>query len=355
MIQVPVGQSQLSGWGHYAEPTVLFINKVPNPFMAGQTINLSATKSAGGTELHFSDGTVLKYEESGNLVPALEGVRVWSVPAEGTIVPNGLDYVTVYASYKTKHNKTLNAVPVKVPILRPVAIRIVTDPSHRPVENYYCADSPLYDSATMPIDTSKFKTYALYAKSGSSEIVYSAQIQPEYSYDRIGSIGGGYGWVYGVRGQANKKENVTVYHSLMSPSIESFDYALEITATARINGISLTDKTYIETVPIEYFSYPFPLETGRAVFANNKIRFYYLNGLLNTPVPGLSDMWLYFSLAAPTVFNTQHSLTINFTNGSSGSIWISRESPKSGPRFEATRYDYICADGRISWSRYKED
>ena len=125
MIHINEGQAQLSGWGYSAEPKALFIDKVPEPFMVGQTISAAATREPGGTELHFTDGTILYFRRGYGLFPALDNVTVWTVPAEGTTVSNTLEYVEIHASYTTKSGKVIQAIPAKVPVAVPKFLRVI--------------------------------------------------------------------------------------------------------------------------------------------------------------------------------------------------------------------------------------
>lgn len=125
MIHINEGQAQLSGWGYSAEPEALFINKVPEPFMVGQTISAAATRDRGGTSLKFKDGTILHYHQGYGLFPPLTNVTVWTVPAEGTTVSNSLEYVEIHASYTTKKGKVIQAIPAKVPVAVPSFMRCI--------------------------------------------------------------------------------------------------------------------------------------------------------------------------------------------------------------------------------------
>ena len=125
MIHINEGQAQLSGWGYSAEPEALFINKVPEPFMVGQTISAEATRDRGGTSLKFKDGTILHYRMGYGLFPPLTDVTVWTVPAEGTTVSNTLEYVEIHASYTTKKGKVIQAIPAKIPVAVPKFLRVI--------------------------------------------------------------------------------------------------------------------------------------------------------------------------------------------------------------------------------------
>lgn len=370
MIQVAVGQSQLSGWGHYAEPTTLFIVKIPAPFMVGQTIDLTATKGPGGTQLHFTDGTILSQLESGNLVPALTGVRVWSVPAEGTTIPNGLDYVTIYASYTTKHGKTLNAIPVKVPVARPVSLRVVVPSegygtnSHPVHEEYRNSGSPLYKPTNQNIDTKKIKVYCIW-KNSDGEVVRIEDVE-NYSHTATNahlSVGGGYGYVYGMR-RNNDAFDGKVYTDKTTETEVHYTSSSTITATATIRGIRLTtsDPGVVATTNLNLILINMPRKCGpdydnRTVYTftqGKNIGFLFDNGDFDRPVAGYNDMWLYFSTSEPSVFNTRETLTLNFYDGQSGVLYLARENSAENPRFLKTKYSYSCENGKITWTKEEE-
>lgn len=354
MVQVNTGKSQLSGWGHGAEPEFLFINKVPRPFMLGETISAAATREAGGTELHFTDGTILLYLVQNGLLPALENVTVWTVPSEGTTVSNTLEYVEIYASYTTKKGKVLKAGPVKVAVIKPVAIRVVTAANYKPKEAYFNADSDLYDEDLMPLDKSKYKTYALYTAVGGNEVVYTEEIAPTYTRQLFSQYGGGYHWVYGIAAKSNRQEDITVYHSVDTPSTETFDYAFYIQATATVGGLSFTDTTYFDSMPITRFEYNFPTEYDTHLLKNGGIQFRYADDSLITPTPDLSNMWLYFSSEEPTAYSVTPNKHVTLAEGNEGDIWLVRANPRHSdgePRYESTQYHYVCSGGTTTWTR----
>lgn len=366
MIGVTAGQSQLSGWGHYANPTTLFIKKIPQVFMAGDIVDLTATKSPGGTELHFTDGTVLVYMERGNLVPALENVRVWSIPAEGTTIPNGLDYVTIYASYTTKTGKVINAIPAKVPVATPVSLRVVVPSSgygtnSEPVhEEYRNASSPLYEPTNNHIDTTKIKVYCLW-ENRSGEIVRIEEVEnyQYYATNSFTSLGGGYGYVYGMRRNSDAFDG-NVYTDITTETEVHYTSSSTITATATVRGRALTtsDPGVVATTNISLTLVNSPSESGtdydhRISYTFTKgenIGFLFDNGDFDRPIAGYNDMWLSFSTSEPTVFNVQTSLTLGFYDGASGSLYLVR-SDSAGAGYLYTKYNYTCENGVITWEK----
>ena len=128
MIHIDKNQAQFSAWGHYADPKSLHINKTPEPFRAGDIVDASATRAKDGVTLTMSDGVELLLHDQQGMLPPLEDVTVWAEPAEGTEIPNGLDYVTIYASWTSKHGKVLTT-STDVPVGTPSEMRIVVGES----------------------------------------------------------------------------------------------------------------------------------------------------------------------------------------------------------------------------------
>lgn len=375
MIQVPVGQSQLSGWGHYAEPTVLFINKVPNPFMAGQTIDLSATKSAGGTELHFSDGTVLKYEESGNLVPALTGVRVWSVPAEGTTIPNGLDYVTIYASYITKHGKTLNAIPAKVPVARPSFMRVIVPEEPLIDEGWYLQTLPRWEDkvfngipcrgikSACHIEGVSFVVYWVDSNGNivrTTEAVETPNISICYSIPFTQSSTQGRPDL--MMGERTQSATFTRYRSILDEGEEiTLENAVRFQFRYTINGITLNADTYMQMNPIVSWG-PFNLPTTYSgttsatitITKNSKVR--YKNG--KVLIGRYADdglFWLAASFRYKVVggwWEYVQSQTITLADGRQGSLYqYCIETRRDGNIVvKVAGRDYSCSGGRVTWT-----
>jgi len=371
MIQVPVGQSQLSGWGHYAEPTVLFINKVPNPFMAGQTINLSATKSAGGTELHFSDGTVLKYEESGNLVPALEGVRVWSVPAEGTIVPNGLDYVTVYASYTTKHNKTLNAVPVKVPVASPSYMRIIVPEDPLIDEGWYLNTRRNWNDVTENgVQYRGFNSaffygrafFAIYWVTKDGTVVKITTTENA----TLQSVSSPTFWQSSNICQVTSRKQSATFMRYRNISDEGTEITLEdagkLTFSSRINNVTLTCETYVEINAIvdeglfklktNYSgteSYTIDIEKNtKTVYKNGKVIF----GRYADARRFFLELYLvYWDWMGYMIRTTSQTITLkDNASGNLRTYYRCRFGTRPTTWQAAREYSYKCENGEVKWT-----
>ena len=398
MIQINEKDGRLSAWGSQGDAKEIRWTKTPIIFPESDE-DLDLT----GAEItcYYTNGTTMDVTQFCTFIPG-----------QGSHIQPDEKYITVTAYYVAKSGKVLSAA-ITLPVVHPIWIRIVTAQDYIPVEQYYCADSDKFIADQMPLDKRKFGTYAYYVSGDVNDIVegfyyeggfysdpdhqwaiqgqsrkiyfdiateynyvwngeefirvatavYTKQVEPQYSSNTYNNIGGGYGWVYGIRGHENQKENVTVYHKLFEPSIESFEYAVELTASIRLSGVNFTATTYIESIPIEYLYYiGFPTTTGEATITKDRIQFFYLRGgpndgpFLYTPVPGLEDMWLYFSKNPPSVFNVHDSLTIDFQNGMEGSIWLVRSSPEtSGPRFESSQFDYKCTGGHITWTMHEEE
>ena len=259
MIQVSAGQSQLSGWGHYAEPTTLFINKVPRPFMVGDTIDLSATRSAGGTQLHFTDGTVLRYLESGNLVPALTNVRVWSVPSEGSTVGATLDYVTIYASYTTKSGKVINAVPARVPVAVPSELRVIVSEEPLIDEGQYLNTLPTWEDTTQQGTPRRGIKNACHIKgvrfivfwTAHGEVVRKTEAESINVYSSPFVQGTSTSGPYLIMGEKTGSATFTRYTSDTDEGEEiTLDNAVSITFRTTIKNITLSAQTYFQMNPV---------------------------------------------------------------------------------------------------------
>lgn len=377
MVQVNQKKSQLSGWGHYAEPTALFINKVPDPFMAGDTIDISATLELGGTELHFTDGTILSYHQSGNLLPALDNVTVWSVPAAGTTVSNTLKYVEIHASYTTKKGKVINAIPAKVPVATPKFMRVIVPQEPLINEGWYRHTQaawedhgeedgvPLwgynsaffYGKASLVVywaDSQDNIIATSIAKEGNGSLLYSRPFSESYSSYEGHEIGVG-----NVTGSAT----FTRYRSIddEGEEITLENAANKITFKYTIRGITLTAETYVQMNPIVaegFFNLPTSY-SGSSTYTvdvdkNTKVR--YKDG--KVLVGRYANNNRYF---IPTYLRFQtiggwweyrNQQTITLADGRTGALWQYCRHARVDHRDVdkvSNRY-YSCADGSVTWT-----
>ena len=339
MITIHDKDGRLSAWGKQADAVRIEWTKPPDNFPeSNRTIDLRGAVITA----YYDDGseqTVTPY--------------CTFSPDDGWLVQPTLTQVTITAFYVTRSGKTLTA-PLTMAVVHPIGLRIVTNPNYKPREQYFNPEDAQYDATTMPIDWRKFDSYILYARVESAEIVYTKEaIGVTYTADFFNSWGGGYNDIYGIRGAPNRQENIQVYYNVNIPTTVTYDYAFKINASVTIDGVTYTGETYIETIPIVKFEYNFPTEytqpSETKELTSDGVFFVWGDGMRAKPTPGLSDMWVYFSLSEPTAVNTFHAVNIYPSDGSNGNIWIARERPYDGPRFESTKYHYTCSDGTISW------
>jgi len=290
MIQVLNAQSRLSGWGHYAEPKTLTINKVPSPFVVGETVDISVTRSARGLSLFFTDGTVLDYLVGDSLLPTFNQATIWSVPAEGSTIPAGLDYVEIHASYTTKSGKIINAVPAKVPVAVPTEMRIAVPEEPLIREGRYLnTGNSWYDyistitgnevrgvNNAMNINASVY----VYWKVGTKLVAITEVEKPRvYSGFWSSSYSAG-NYSVGV-GEISQSATFTRYQSSNDEGEEiTLENAAKIILEATVKGYTLQTETYFQTNPIVewgYFNLPTTYETAHTetvtVEANSRVRF----------------------------------------------------------------------------------
>lgn len=346
MINIKKSDARISAWGMQGDVKTIYWASLPELPRRSKPLNLvPATIIA-----RFYDGT----EANVTAYCTFD-------PVNGSIVPATATNVTVTAYYVAKSGKTLKA-SVTLPVVYPFGLRVITDSEYKPKENYFETSSPLWDEERMPFDKTTLSTYCLWARENSDDIVSATLIEnPSYTISPI--LVDLFGHYYGITAKKNQKQDVSVYHNLQnSPSIESFDYAIEITATATVEGTEFTSgTTYVESIPIDYFvlknlptSYS---QSGLSyIFEKSNIQFKYKNGTTATPKAGLSDLFLYFSYVEPTAINVRDSLTINFVDGLEGVLYVARENPRAlEARYEFTAYRYKCQNGYIDWTREDAD
>lgn len=339
MVKINESDGRLSAWGKQADAVSIAWTSPPDKFPeANRTIDLRGARITA----YFDDGT----EET--VTPYCT-----FTPDGGWLVDPTRTYVSIRAAYVAKSGKTLVA-SIGLAVVHPIGLRIVSDPDYIPREQYFNEDDPLFDSLTMPIDFRKFSAYLLYASGDSTEPIYVEEITGvSYWADTFNSWGGGYNNVYGIRAKPDRMENIEVYYDVNNPTTVTLECPCRVTARVTVEGVEYTDETYIETIPIVKFEYNFPTAytqpSDTKELTDDGVYFVWGDGLRAKPTPGLSDMWVFFSIQEPTAVNTFHTVTIYPSDGGSGNIWIARERPYDGPRFESTKYHFTCSDGTISW------
>ena len=376
MVQVNLKKSQLSGWGHYAEPTALFINKVPDPFMAGDIIDISATLEPGGTELHFTDGTILSYRQSGNLLPALDNVTVWSVPAEGTTVPNNLDYVEIHASYTTKKGKVINAIPAKVPVATPSYLRVIVPNEPLIDEGEYFQTYPQWE------DRSQYRgiksacqiknvRFVVYWTDSQGNVIATSDAKDSsdnplcYSTPFVQGTNssGSYPGPYLYAGEKTASATFTRYRSIEDEGEEiTLENAMKFVFKHKINNITLQAETYFQNNPIVswgFFNLPTSYSGSRTytidVQKNTKVRF--KNGKVQIGQWDRSKdrYWLSIFMRYKVVggwYEYVDHQTVTFADGRYGAIdqFSLGTYRDSNIIYKVANRYYTCSGGEIKWS-----
>ena len=365
MIQVSEKQSRLSGWGHYAEPTALFINKVPDPFMVGDTIDISATLEPGGTELHFSDGTILSYRQGSDLLPALENVSVWSVPDAGTVVPNNLDNVTIYASYTTKHGKTINAVPVKVPVAIPSYMRFIVPEEPLIDEGAYLNINPTWFDGSKDGIKSRFMKNAslvVYWTNAQGELVSTSEVTSNAGLRFFAPFTQSTNEL--IMGEKTGSHTFVRYRSVED---EGEEITLEncsnrFRAEYTIKNITLVAETYCQTNPIiSWGFYDMPdsysgeetvtldiQQHSKVKYKNGKTLIgryadngnYYLSRFFRTQTIG--GWWNYYTEQIVTLSDNR--------TGSVGQYCFRTYRDSDLLNKVSNKRIYNCADGKVTWT-----
>lgn len=369
MIHVDEWNSQLSAWGHFAEPTALFINKVPDPFMAGDTVDISATKSPGGTELHFSDGTILQYMQSGNLKPALTGVSIWSIPAEGTTIPNNLEYVTIYASYTTKHGKTINAVPAKVPVATPKNLRVIVPEETVIDEGYHLNVLKTWtDSDTgRGINTVVFKgkAYLVVDWEDKNNVIIKTTICDKSKVTVRSVSFSNLGFSSGTL-QVVSRNSSSTFIRYRTPEDEGTEITIadsgSIQFSYKINNITLYCETFAEVNGIvdeglinlrkhyqNNTQYTVNVdENARTVYRDGKVIFgrYAYSGTFYLPIYLVYWDWMGYMIRT-----TQQTITLKDGEDKDLRTYYRERYGYGNTTWQAARdYHYKCTDGEVEWT-----
>ena len=372
MIHINEGQAQLSGWGYSAEPESLFIDKVPEPFMVGQTISAAATRGIGGTELHFSDGTILYYHQGYGLFPALENVTVWTVPAEGTTVSNTLEYVEINASYTTKSGKVIKAIPVKVPVAVPKFLRVIVPEEPLIDEGFHLKVKPnWYDTEENGVEYRGYnraffnnKAYLVVDWADKHDVIFrttrcdnskvnvTAQLTPL-------SQGSNYAQV----SRSNQSQTVTRYRTPEDEgSTITIEDAHKFTFKYRINNTTLTCETYFDVNTIveeglfnlrESYAgtteYTIDVDRNtRTVFRNGKVIIgrYAYSGLFM-----LEIYLVYWDWMGWMVRSTKQTITLKDGEDKNLREYYRLRYGYGVTTWQCARqYHYKCEDGEVNWT-----
>ena len=363
MIQINNHNGRLSAWGVAASTASIRWQKQPNNLpVAGQSLDLRGAKIYAD----FSDGTS----------EDITGFCSFT-PSQGTPVYDE-QYVNVTASYVEKSGKTITA-DTSLPVCYPAELRLVvnSDPIN---ENYLYTESPLFDPDTMPMKKGIFKPYCVWKRIDprtEQEVIIRITPVPEddmfytYNPDRDGSdvfptydysLDHKITWV--ISSVENQMEDVTNWHNPYSPTIESFERPLVVSAQARIGVIHLFTEAYIETVPIKltYADLPTTFEDGVPTrLTEENIRFSWGDSDPVVPVAGLNDMWIGIALAgSEPPIGYYDEVIYTFENGEEYDLYAVRRNPANhwgGPSDEPneyTRYHCKCENNKFNWTLIEE-
>lgn len=365
MIQINSGDGRLSAWGVAASAVSIRWRKQPtNLPVFQQPLDLRGLKIYAD----FSDGTSEDITEFCSFFPS-QGTPVYDE-----------QYVNVTASYVEKLGKTITA-DTSLPVCYPAELRLVvnSDPLY---ENYLDTTSPLFDPDTMPMKKGIFKPYCVWKRIDprtEEEVIVRISPVPEenmfytYNPDRDGSdvypLGdsvSGVTWV--ISSVENPMEDVENWHNPYSPTIESFERPLVVSAQARIGVITLLARAYIETVPIKlsYADLPTELEPSydpdilSAHFTKDNILFSwgdYSDPV--APVAGLNDKWL--AVGGGTSYGSgQTEMTYGWLEGEEIDFYPLRRSPVYshppyiGDYYEGTHYIGKRVGDKCEWRKIEE-
>lgn len=373
MIHINEGQAQLSGWGYSAEPEALFINKVPEPFMVGQTISAEATRDRGGTSLKFKDGTILHYRMGYGLFPPLTDVTVWTVPAEGTTVSNTLEYVEIHASYTTKKGKVIQAIPAKIPVAVPKFLRVIVPEEPLIDEGEYLqtdrqwGDVSQYRGIESACNIKGVRFFVYWADSHDT-IIKSTEVFDSSDNPLIhsapftqGTNTGTYEGPYLYAPESTNSATFTRYRSETDEGTEiTLENAMRFIFRHKIGNVTLQAETYFQNNPVVSWGF-FNLRTSYAgetqytvnIQNNSKVKF--KDGKVQTGQYGQNRFWLPIWLRYLTIggwYEYREEQTITLDDGRHGVLWeycFSTMRDSSSIAKVMTRY-YKCEDGTVEWT-----
>lgn len=355
MIQIDNNCSRLSAWG--TQGNVIRIGwykpprKMPTP---GAPIDYSGAV----IRARFEDGTIEDITEFCGFLP-IEGSEA---PYAGSI--------TATAFYNAKSGETFMAT-IKLPICYPAELRLVVGNDIILKERYYNVDSELYDADTMPLNKDSYRLWCIWKQlniqTGEEVVVRITPVnknEAEWFYGRgwRNYYGDGYRLVQAITGADNVLTDVENYHTIFTPTVESFERALEIYAEAVIAGTRLYSNRgmFEETrLKLRYVNFPTTFVDDAPVrFTNKNIRFSWDGVELVEPVEGLDDMWLGVAFGSPSVGPLQEFVYGYFHDGDEGDFYPMRHSPRRSlpdePYNEHGHYHYKCTGNEIEWTLIEE-
>lgn len=376
MITISQGQALLSAWGHYAEPSELAILKAPAAFMAGSTVDLSATRSPGGVGLVLNDGTILLLDEPRGIIPPLTLVTVWSEPEEGSTIPNNLKYVTIHATYRTKRGKVLTA-KVDVPVAVPSLMRFVFPTEPLVAEGKYDDLQSTWFDGTKAGFRGKFAPdaiLAVYWIDSNGDLVAVQQVNGnENLYLHIPFTASGPPVAY-IMGESTTFRAITRYRELTATSEETGQPILPegeeielenssglLWAEYTINGITLRAETYFNTNPVVswgYFNMPVTYVGIEDVTFDIRehSRIVYKDGTVVIGQDGPDDLWLPVWFRYKVVggwWEDAFTTSARFADGLTGTIrqycfYTYRDNNYIAKVSNKRRY--TCSAGVITWT-----
>lgn len=358
MLHIDNSGGRLSAWGVAANIKYIMWRQPPDNLpVRGYGLDLKGAKIYGT----FDDGTERDITDYCTFFPS-QGTPIWED-----------DAIVVTAYYTAKAGKKLST-DLRLPICVP-EVRVVVDADYQPRENYYNVDSPLFDPDTMPLDKSKWRFYCLWKRENEEGEEVVVKVTPIYDDDLY------YYWTYGVmylyggqyadyrevRGISAERHTFTDvenYHSIFTPTIESFERPVLVHAQATVgNDMTKTSNFgYFEALPIKLTYVDLPTEFVDEVpthFTKDNIRFSWGDSELETPIAGLNDMWLGVNLGVPVRGSSvTDELDYTFENGDVGDFCPARRGPgawiEGEPLYRYTRYHYVCANNKIEWTLIEE-
>ena len=362
MIQINQNNGRLSAWGTAASTASIRWQKQPSNLpVAGQPLDLR------GLQIYadFSDGTSEDITEFCSFTPS-QGTPIYDE-----------HFVNVTASYVEKSGKTITA-DASLPVCYPAELRLVVSEDVLN-ENYFDTDSPYFNPDTMPLKKGMYKPYCVWKRVDprtEQEVIIRISPVPEedmhytYNLERDGSdvfytedFLGHKWWI--ISSIEKIEEDVENWHNPYTPTIESFERPLVVSAQASVPGDVLFATGYFETNPIKltYVNLPATFEDGVPThFTKDNIRFSWGDSDPVLPVEGFNDWRIGLNFGVPIYgSNPQDELDYTFENGDELDFCPTRQNPgfwnqhiESEEPYEYTRYHCKCEGNKFNWTIIEE-
>lgn len=364
MIQINKDNGRLSAWGVAANAVSIRWQKQPSNLPVLQhPLDLRGAKIYAD----FSDGTSEDITQFCSFTPS-QGTPVYDE-----------QYVNVTASYVEKSGKTITA-DTSLPVCYPAELRLVVG-NDVIDENYFDTESPLFDPDTMPLKKGIVKPWCVWKRIDprtEEEVIVRITPVPDedvfytYNPDRDGSDVyptydyWGHQW-WAISSVENPQEEVENWHNPYTPTIESFERPLVVSAQVSIGVITLFARGYFETQPIKlsYADLPTELEPSydpdilSAHFTTQNIRFAWGDSDPVEPVEGLNDMWLAVG-GGTSAGSGQAEATYGWLDGEEIDFYPLRRNPAYshppyiGDYYEGTHYLSKRNGDKCEWTLIEE-